>query len=79
MQKQYDLLRLIVQKMEIVTEDDNKDEGLHTVTSLEKINQTASFSHPHMIRNVARTHGIVSHWKRSVKETAEDKGKFDKA
>ncbi|XP_033737356.1 transient receptor potential cation channel subfamily A member 1-like isoform X2 [Pecten maximus] len=74
LEKQYDLLRLIVQKMEIVTEEDNKDEGVTNTTSLEKIHG-ASFSAPFIKKNLLRQNAIVSHWQKSsgkIKESSKN-------
>ncbi|XP_069127645.1 transient receptor potential cation channel subfamily A member 1-like isoform X2 [Argopecten irradians] len=72
LEKQYDLLRLIVQKMEIVTEEDNKDEGVNNTTSLEKIHG-ASFSAPFIKKNLIRQNAIVSHWKKTSGKITENK------
>lgn len=65
MTKQYDLLRLIVQKMEIRTEDDNRDEGfsdgMDMFGSLQKTSKWEPAKH-----NLMRQHAILAHWKNSM-------------
>jgi len=65
MNKQYDLLRLIVQKMEIRTEDDNRDEGfsdgLDMLDSVSKASKWNPAKH-----NLLRQRAIVAHWKTST-------------
>lgn len=74
LQKQYDLLRLIVQKMEIVTEEDKRDEGVHCAVSLEKIHGTgSSFMAPFIRKTIVRQNAIVSHWKKSANKAVESK------
>ncbi|XP_021365013.1 transient receptor potential cation channel subfamily A member 1-like isoform X2 [Mizuhopecten yessoensis] len=70
LEKQYDLLRLIVQKMDIATEEDNKDEGVACATSLEKIHG-ASFAAPFIKKTLLRQNAIVSHWKKTSDKVAE--------
>ncbi|XP_060077074.1 transient receptor potential cation channel subfamily A member 1-like [Ylistrum balloti] len=76
--KQYDLLRLIVQKMEIATEEDNKDEGVTNTTSLEKIHG-ASFSAPFVKKNLIRQNAILSHWQKTSGKSKEQKPMSGKA
>ncbi|XP_052283272.1 transient receptor potential cation channel subfamily A member 1-like [Dreissena polymorpha] len=63
--KQYDMMRLIVQKMEIQTEDDNRDEGDNFEMSnpIEKGSKWAPAKH-----NLLRQNAIVAHWKQSMTE-----------
>ncbi|XP_052283274.1 transient receptor potential cation channel subfamily A member 1-like isoform X2 [Dreissena polymorpha] len=61
--KQYDMMRLIVQKMEIQTEDDNRDEGdnFEMNNACEKVSKWAPAKH-----NLLRQKAIVAHWKDSM-------------
>lgn len=63
--KQYELLRLIVQKMEIHTEEDNKDEGvsdsIDSYDSVKKASQWEPLKH-----NLLRQSAVLAHWKNSV-------------
>ena len=66
MSKQYDLLRLIVQKMEIHTEDDNRDEGVSSDTIIDamKLNKWS----PAVRKNLVRQSAVVAAWKSSMEK-----------
>ena len=66
MSKQYDLLRLIVQKMEIHTEDDNRDEGVSTDSIIDsmKLNKWS----PVVRKNLVRQSAVVAAWKSSMEK-----------
>ncbi|KAK3089349.1 hypothetical protein FSP39_002938 [Pinctada imbricata] len=66
MEKQYELLRLIVQKMEIHTEADNRDEGLRQTHSLDQIAPLdgASWKSPLIHKNIMTTTSVISKWKK---------------
>ncbi|XP_060594443.1 transient receptor potential cation channel subfamily A member 1-like isoform X2 [Ruditapes philippinarum] len=63
--KQYELLRLVVQKMEIHTEDENRDEGysesFDVPNNLQKASKWAPARH-----NLVRQSAVVSQWKQSM-------------
>lgn len=65
MERNYDMLKLIVQKMEIETEADNHDEGFHTSHSLDDvINPTCSKWNSDVLRkNLIRQNAVISKWK----------------
>lgn len=64
--KQYELLRLIVQKMEIHTEDDNRDEGFsESFESLGSLQKTKWIPAKH---NLVRQSAVLSHWKQSMSD-----------
>lgn len=67
MEKQYDLLRLVVQKMEIHTEDDNRDEGFSesydVVANIQKTSRWTPAKN-----NLVRQSAIVSQWKHSLSD-----------
>ena len=71
MTKQYDLLRLIVQKMEIHTEDDNRDEGDDYDTS-DIIKANKSKWTPTMRKALVRQSAVVTAWKNSMDKTSRD-------
>lgn len=65
LERNYDMLKLIVQKMEIETEADNHDEGFHTSHSLDDaINPTCSKWNSDVLRkNLIRQNAVISKWK----------------
>ena len=63
MSKQYDLLRLIVQKMEIHSEADNMDEG----ASHDGLDLHLSKWVPAK-QNIMRQNAVVAHWKTSMSD-----------
>ena len=65
MSKQYELIRLIVQKMEIHTEDDNKDEGVEYDTSDLMKTEKTKWS-PVVRKNLVRQSAVVAAWKSSM-------------
>ncbi|KAK3607524.1 hypothetical protein CHS0354_025776 [Potamilus streckersoni] len=71
MEKQHDLLRLIVQKMEIHTEEENRDEGFSGSEGLDKLPQTNNsiWSKPQIRHNLLRQSAVVSYWKNSVEKS----------
>lgn len=68
MQKQYDLLRLIVQKMEIHTEDDNRDEGLQTTESLEFFSPIPALNPDSKWKSVMASTTMAKQWSKTVKK-----------
>ena len=66
MTKQYDLLRLIVQKMEIHTEDDNRDEGVSSDSIMDN-NKLNKWS-PTMRKNLVRQSAVVAASKSSMEK-----------
>lgn len=68
MQKQYDLLRLIVQKMEIHTEDDNRDEGLQTAESLEFFSPIPALNPNSKWKTVMAPTTMAKQWSKTVKK-----------
>ena len=64
--KQYDLLRLIIQKMEIHTEDDNQDEGVSSDAVVEN-NKTNKWSAASRL-NIVRQSAVVAAWKSSMEK-----------
>ena len=67
MKKQYELLRLIVQKMEIFTEDDNQDEGIAT-DSLESLPNTSAWHSRALKPKLLRQAAAIKHWKSSIEK-----------
>ncbi|KAL4235703.1 Transient receptor putative cation channel subfamily A member 1 [Mactra antiquata] len=65
MEKHYDLLRLIVQKMEIHTEEENRDEGSSNMEIVDIVPQTKWTPAKH---NLLRQSAIVAHWKNSMSD-----------
>ena len=65
MAKQYDLLRLIVQKMEIHTEDEYKDEGVTCDDILHPLKGATKWS-PIVRKNLVRQSAVVAAWKNSM-------------
>ncbi|XP_062571452.1 transient receptor potential cation channel subfamily A member 1-like [Saccostrea cucullata] len=64
MERNYEMLKLIVQKMEIETEADNHDEGVHTSHSLDIINPASSKWNSDVLKkNLVRQNAIISKWK----------------
>jgi len=60
--RQYELLRLVVQKMEIHTEDESRDEGENfDLMHVDKQSRWAPAKH-----NILRQKAIVAHWKQSM-------------
>ena len=64
MSKQYDLLRLIVQKMEIHTEDENQDEGV-TNDSFNMSSAKSKWT-PVVKKNIVRQSAVLAAWKNSM-------------
>ena len=64
MSKQYELLKLVIQKMEIQTEDDNKDEGASGDSVMEntKFNKWSNAARKNLVRQSA----VVAAWKSSL-------------
>ena len=62
--KSHELLRLVIQKMEIYTEDGEWDEGIRSADSVDSV------VHPHRNFgvNVLRQTHVVSTWKKSMKK-----------
>ena len=67
MSKQYDLLRLIVQKMEIHTEDENRDEGVDSDNS-DIIDPNKTKWAPLVRKNLVRQSAVVAAWKSMDKQ-----------
>ena len=67
MTKQYDLLRLIVQKMEIHTEDENRDEGVD-FDNTDIIHATKTKWSPLVRKNLVRQSAVVAAWKSMDKQ-----------
>lgn len=66
MSKQHDLLRMIVQKMDINMEDDFRDEGSSTCDSLESLKSSVGFSkNPSWTKpaKVFKQSAIITKWK----------------
>lgn len=62
MSKQYELIRLIVQKMEIHTEDENRDEVVeHDTGDIIQLNK--SKWSPLVKKNLVRQSAVVAAWK----------------
>ncbi|XP_061192544.1 transient receptor potential cation channel subfamily A member 1-like [Saccostrea echinata] len=77
MERNYDMLKLIVQKMEIETEADNHDEGVHTSQSLDIINPASSKWNSDVLKkNLVRQNAIISKWK-GKSEHSVIQGSFD--
>ena len=64
MSKQYDLLRLIVQKMEIHTEDDFRDEGVSSDSVLDH-DKLIKWT-PATRRDLVRQSAVLAAWKSSM-------------
>ena len=69
MTKQYDLLRLIVQKMEIHTEDDNRDEG-DTYDTSDIIKGDKTKWSPTIRKTLVRQSAVVAAWKNTMDRTS---------
>ncbi|XP_022317392.2 transient receptor potential cation channel subfamily A member 1-like isoform X2 [Crassostrea virginica] len=65
MERNYDMLKLIVQKMEIETEADNHDEGFHTSASLDDVISPAcsKWNSDVLRKNLIRQNAVISKWK----------------
>jgi hypothetical protein len=63
MERNYEMLKLIVQKMEIETEADNQDEGFQTSQSLDVINPTSMWNSDVLRKNLIRQNAVISKWK----------------
>ena len=68
MEKQHDLLRLIVQKMEIYTEADNRDEGLRSTHSLDQISPLdgSSWKSAVIRKNIMAPTSVLTKWKKTT-------------
>ena len=64
MSKQYELLRLIVQKMEIHTEDENRDEGV--INDSNDMSLAKTKWSPVVKNNLMRQSAVVAAWKNSM-------------
>ncbi|KAL5022254.1 hypothetical protein ScPMuIL_001409 [Solemya velum] len=72
MQKQYDLLRLIVQKMEIRSEDDMTDEGSECQVDrimVAKQNNFKGWNSQAVRQNIMLQSSVVSQWKHETEKT----------
>lgn len=63
MSKQHDLLRLIVRKMEIQTEDENRDEGGISDTIINPVKMPVWSP---TTRNLVRQSAVVTAWRNSM-------------
>ena len=72
-EKQYELLRLIVQKMEIRTEADEKDVGSKDGGNTSR-RPVVNWSSPLIRQQLTRQTSVVSHWKSLSQKKTQDIG-----
>ncbi|XP_048762327.2 transient receptor potential cation channel subfamily A member 1-like isoform X2 [Ostrea edulis] len=69
MERNYDMLKLIVQKMEIETEADNHDEGFQTSQSIDAIHPSTMWNSDVLRKNLVRQNAVISKWKVNTQHT----------